>query len=96
MLALHGNPPATVICCYSLKNTPSEVEIKNFFKFLHKAASSILTLNMILIGSDFNVKVGQHERLHCFRSKINRKTKFLCDFMDQFNLKGLHARLQKQ
>ena len=56
-----GNPQTMLICCYSPTNVSDENEVDNFYEVLESVTRSVPKYNLLIIGEDFNVHLGQHD-----------------------------------
>ena len=68
IMTLAGKPKTTIICCYSPKNTPDNVEeVTRFYNDLATVAS-VPAHNCLIISGDFNAKLGPGPRNFSSRS----------------------------
>ena len=66
-----GNPATTILCCYSPTNCPSEEDTNLFYKNLSDALRDIPAHNMVLVGGDFNAKLGTDDVPFSFHDSTN-------------------------
>ena len=94
ILMLERNPRTTILNCYSSTNVSSETEIESFYQSLSDTITQIPGHNMVIIGGDFNAKIGHCEALNSFNLSTNRNGQMLCDLMIQHGLIALNTRFR--
>ena len=92
----NGNPQTTVICCYSPTNTAEEEEVEDFYGELTSLVRQVPKHNVLIIGGDFNAKVGKEEGFSfAYHTTTNRNGYYLTDLLNENNLTCLNTRFQK-
>ena len=95
ILTLESNPRTTIINCYSPTKVSSETEIENFYQSLSDIITQIPAHSMVIIGGDFNTKIGNPKAFHFFNLSTNRNGQMLCELMVQHGLIALNTRFRK-
>ena len=90
-----GNPATTIMCCYSPTNCSKEEDVIAFYKNLSDAMRDIPAHNMVLIGGDFNAKLGTGEVLFSYHDSTNRNGTLLLDFVNSFDLVVTNTKFRK-
>ena len=90
-----GNPATTIMCCYSPTNCAKEEDVIAFYKNLSDAMRDIPAHNMVLIGGDFNAKLGTDEVLFSYHDSTNRNGTLLLDFVNSFDLVVTNTKFRK-
>lgn len=95
--SFNGNPKTTIICCYSPTNVSEESEIEEFYNELSGLTRQIPKHNVILIGGDFNAKLGNTDSFqNSFHAETNRNGEWLKDFLIENKLVCLNTLYQKR
>lgn len=89
----NGNPQTTVICCYSPTNSAEEEEVEDFYGELTSLVRQVPKHNVLIIGGDFNAKVGKEEGFSfAYHETTNRNGYYLTDLLNENNLTCLNTR----
>ena len=90
-----GNPATTIISCYSPTNCSDEEDVVMFYKSLSDALRDIPAHNMVLIGGDFNAKLGTDDIPFSFHDSTNRNGTYLLDLANSFDLVVSNTKFRK-
>lgn len=95
--SFNGNPKCTVISCYSPTNCSPEDEVSNFYDELSSLTRQVPKHNILIVGGDFNAKLGQETGyLHSFHKCSNRNGLLLHEYIVESRLICLNAKYQKR
>ena len=93
----NGNPASSVICCYSPTNVSEEDVAQKFYDDLSSLTRQIPKHNVLVIGGDFNAKVGNSDEYKfSFHETSNRNGKMLTEYLKENKLTCLNTRFQKK
>ena len=78
---INARTPIASLCCYSPTNTSDQDYVKDFYYYdLTELVKAIPKHNLIVIGGDFNAKIGHAEsRKRSFHLETNRNGQHLID-----------------
>ena len=94
---LSGNQQTTIISCYSPTNVSDEQETIEFYTELNSLTRRIPKHNVLIIGGDFNAKLGQTDGFKYSYHKItNRNGKMLKNYLEENNLLCLNTKFKKR
>ena len=93
----HGNPKASVICCYSPTDCSDEQDEIIFYNELSSLIRMIPNHNIIMVAGDFNAKLGSDDGFtQSFHCKSNRNGILLTELMNDHKLVCLNTKFQKK
>jgi len=90
----NGNPITTVISCYSPTNVTDEDTMNEFYNNQSSLARDTPKHNVLLIGGDFNAKIGCGNT--SYHQSTNRNGTFLSNFSVENELCILNTKFQKR
>ena len=79
---------------YSTTNVYPETGIENFHQPLSETLTQIAAQNMVIIGGNFNAKIGYPEVLHSFTRSTSHNRQMLCVHMVQHGLIALNTKFR--
>ena len=83
-----------MINCYSPTNVYPETGIENFHQSLSDTITEIAAQNMVIIGGNFNAKIGYPEVLHSFTLSTSHNGQILCALMAQHGVIALNTKFR--
>ena len=91
-----GNPETTIICCYSPTNVDDMTKREEFYDELNGVVKAIPKHHILLIGGDFNAKLGRNEKLLTYNKQTNDNGLLLMEMMSENKLTALNCSFQKR
>ena len=93
----NDNPSATIISCYSPTNASEETDLIAFYNELSSLVLSILKHNVLVIGGDVNVQIGNNVNHNFNLNNLSyRNGQHLTNFTLENILTCLNTKFQKR
>ena len=95
--SFNGNPAVTIISCYSPTNVALDEDKDKFYKELTLVTRAIPKHNVLLIGGDFNSKIGTRDATgSVFNDSTNENGQRLLDYLQECRLIALNTKFRKR